>query len=83
MPQGHEIHYATNHLGHYCLTRLLLNELLANKARVVVVDSMLHSLAFRWVGSIRFATSGLFVMKLCVFTFSMNNTFHMSPMQLT
>jgi NAD(P)-dependent dehydrogenase (short-subunit alcohol dehydrogenase family) len=45
--QGHEIHYATNHLGHYCLTRLLLNELLANKARVVVVDSMLHSLAFR------------------------------------
>lgn len=42
--QGHEIHYATNHLGHFCLTQLLLDLLLPAKARVVVVNSVLHTI---------------------------------------
>lgn len=44
-PQGHEIHYATNFLGHFALTQHLLPALLPQKARVVVVSSILHSYA--------------------------------------
>ena len=42
-PQGHEIQFATNHLGHFALTGLLL-ELLRKRpdARVVTVTSLLH-----------------------------------------
>eukprot|EP00775_Hariotina_reticulata_P007691 gene7691-7891_t len=44
-PQGFEIHYATNFLGHFALTQHLLPSLLEQHARVVVVSSMLHSFA--------------------------------------
>jgi NAD(P)-dependent dehydrogenase (short-subunit alcohol dehydrogenase family) len=43
--QGFEIHYATNFLGHFALTQHLLPALLPQKARVVVVSSILHSYA--------------------------------------
>lgn len=43
--QGYEIHYATNFLGHFALTQHLLPSLLEQRARVVVVSSMLHSFA--------------------------------------
>lgn len=39
---GIELHFGTNHLGHFLLTRLLSERIEANKARVVVVSSMLH-----------------------------------------
>ncbi len=44
--QGHEIHWATNHLGHFCLTKELMPLLLPG-ARVVVVDSALHAMVNR------------------------------------
>ncbi|WP_086661944.1 SDR family NAD(P)-dependent oxidoreductase [Lentzea kentuckyensis] len=37
-PQGHESHFATNHLGHFALTRLLLPKL----DRVVTVSSYMY-----------------------------------------
>jgi len=43
--QGFEIHYATNFLGQFALTQHLLPALLPQKARVVVVSSILHSYA--------------------------------------
>jgi NAD(P)-dependent dehydrogenase (short-subunit alcohol dehydrogenase family) len=43
--QGFEIHYATNFLGHFALAQHLLPALLPQKARVVVVSSILHSYA--------------------------------------
>jgi NAD(P)-dependent dehydrogenase (short-subunit alcohol dehydrogenase family) len=43
--QGFEIHYATNFLGHFALTQHLLPAMLPQKARVVVVSSILHSYA--------------------------------------
>lgn len=48
---GIELHFGTNHLGHFLLTRLLQDRIHANKARVVVVSSMLHQR-----GNIDFAT---------------------------
>jgi NAD(P)-dependent dehydrogenase (short-subunit alcohol dehydrogenase family) len=45
LSQGFEIHYATNFLGHFALTQHLLPALLPQKARVVVVSSILHSYA--------------------------------------
>lgn len=39
---GIELHFGTNHLGHFLLTRLLSERIEANRARVVVVASMLH-----------------------------------------
>lgn len=40
--EGFEIHLATNHLGHFLLTNLLLEQIKKNNARVVVVSSKLH-----------------------------------------
>ncbi|MFG1714578.1 oxidoreductase [Micromonospora sp. NPDC049203] len=42
-PQGHELQFATNHLGHFALTGLLLELLLAGRdPRVVTVTSVNH-----------------------------------------
>ena len=42
-PQGHEVQFATNHLGHFALTGLLLDLLLAGRdPRVVTVTSVNH-----------------------------------------
>jgi len=41
-PQGHEIQFATNHLGHFALTGLLLDRLQGPDARVVTVSSLAH-----------------------------------------
>jgi NAD(P)-dependent dehydrogenase (short-subunit alcohol dehydrogenase family) len=42
-PQGHEMQFATNHLGHFALTGLLLPDLRAGKdPRVVTVSSTTH-----------------------------------------
>ena len=42
-PQGHEIQFASNHLGHFALTGLLLDILQTGKdPRVVTVSSSLH-----------------------------------------
>jgi NAD(P)-dependent dehydrogenase (short-subunit alcohol dehydrogenase family) len=42
-PQGHELQFATNHLGHFALTALLLDLLLAGTdPRVVTVTSVNH-----------------------------------------
>jgi NAD(P)-dependent dehydrogenase (short-subunit alcohol dehydrogenase family) len=42
-PQGHEIQFATNHLGHFALTGLLLDVLRAgHDPRVVTVTSTMH-----------------------------------------
>lgn len=39
---GIELHFGTNHLGHFLLTRLLAEHIEANQCRVVIVSSMLH-----------------------------------------
>lgn len=39
---GIELHFGTNHLGHFLLTRLLQDRIQTNRARVVVVSSLLH-----------------------------------------
>ncbi len=45
-PQGHELHFATNHLGHFALTGLLLDILAHRKdPRVVTVSSLMHRAA--------------------------------------
>ncbi|MFB7515764.1 oxidoreductase [Streptomyces sp. NPDC056144] len=42
-PQGHELQFATNHLGHFALTGLLLDRLAAGRdPRVVTVSSINH-----------------------------------------
>jgi NAD(P)-dependent dehydrogenase (short-subunit alcohol dehydrogenase family) len=42
-PQGYESQFATNHLGHFALTGLLLERLSAGRdPRVVTVSSMMH-----------------------------------------
>jgi NAD(P)-dependent dehydrogenase (short-subunit alcohol dehydrogenase family) len=42
-PQGHELQFATNHLGHFALTGLLLDRLRAGRdPRVVTVSSSVH-----------------------------------------
>ncbi|MYW64389.1 SDR family NAD(P)-dependent oxidoreductase [Streptomyces sp. SID8379] len=42
-PQGHELQFATNHLGHFALTGLLLDRLAADgNSRVVTVSSPNH-----------------------------------------
>ncbi|KQX49367.1 MULTISPECIES: oxidoreductase [unclassified Streptomyces] len=49
-PQGHELQFATNHLGHFALTGLLLGPLAAGRdPRVVTVSSINHR-----QGSLRF-----------------------------
>lgn len=48
---GIELHFGTNHLGHFLLTRLLQEQIEANGARIVVVSSLLHQR-----GKIDFAT---------------------------
>ncbi|MEU1585423.1 oxidoreductase [Micromonospora sp. NPDC005710] len=50
-PQGHEMQFATNHLGHFALTGLLLDLLVAGEdPRVVTVTSINHR-----QGKVRFA----------------------------
>lgn len=39
---GFEIHFATNHLGHFLLTELLKENILKNAVRIVVVSSLMH-----------------------------------------
>lgn len=39
---GIELHFGTNHLGHFLLTFLLLDKIKENNARIVVVSSLLH-----------------------------------------
>lgn len=39
---GHELHWGTNHLGHFALIGLLMPTLLDSRARVVVVGSIIH-----------------------------------------
>lgn len=39
---GIELHFGTNHLGHFLLTRLLQDRIQVNRARIVVVSSVLH-----------------------------------------
>lgn len=48
---GIELHFGTNHLGHFLLTRLLQERIHANRARIVVVSSLMHQR-----GTIDFAT---------------------------
>lgn len=40
--EGIELHFGVNHLGHFLLTRLLMDRIEANTARIVVVSSILH-----------------------------------------
>lgn len=48
---GIELHFGTNHLGHFLLTKLLQERIQANGARIVTVSSLLHQ-----KGRIDFAT---------------------------
>lgn len=43
--EGHEIHFGVNHLGHFLLTHLLTPAIQRNRARVVVVSSLMHQRA--------------------------------------
>lgn len=43
--QGHEMTFATNHLGHFLLTRLLIPIMPQPGGRVVIVSAELHTLA--------------------------------------
>jgi NAD(P)-dependent dehydrogenase (short-subunit alcohol dehydrogenase family) len=52
-PQGHESHFAANHLGHFALTGLLLNTI---TDRVVTVSSGLHREGFIHVEDLTGAT---------------------------
>lgn len=40
--EGIELHFGTNHLGHFLLTHLLLDTIKENNARIVIVSSLLH-----------------------------------------
>jgi len=42
---GHELHFASNHLGHFLLTNLLVENLIKAKGRVVNLSSIGHALA--------------------------------------
>lgn len=47
--QGIEAHFATNHLGHFLLTGLLLDLLKkSNSARIVTVSSAGYKMAEKW-----------------------------------
>lgn len=48
---GIELHFGTNYLGHFLLTRLLMDRIKANSAKIVIVSSTLHLL-----GKINFET---------------------------
>ncbi len=41
-PDGYELTFAVNHLGHFLLTNLLIERLLANSSRIVIVASGVH-----------------------------------------
>lgn len=40
-PEGIEVHFATNHIGHWILTNELLSQL-KNNARIIIVSSGLY-----------------------------------------
>ncbi|XP_037028762.1 retinol dehydrogenase 13-like [Bradysia coprophila] len=40
--ENYELHFATNHLGHFLLTDLLKDVIAKNSARIVVVSSLMH-----------------------------------------
>lgn len=53
----------TNHLGHYLLTRLLMDSIVKNKSRVVIVSSKLHEkgvIDFDGFGQLDESRSGLY-----------------------
>ena len=42
---GFEMHFASNHLGHFLLTNLLMNKIIAAKGAIINVSSTAHELA--------------------------------------
>jgi len=42
---GHELQFATNHLGHFLLTNLLVDDIIARNGRVLNVSSLAHTYA--------------------------------------
>ncbi|MEW5300319.1 MAG: hypothetical protein WDW38_008247 [Sanguina aurantia] len=61
---GHEMQFATNHLGHFLLTHLLLEHMLATaqssgvQGRIVTVSSLAHCL-YEYPGGVKFDTLDL------------------------
>lgn len=72
---GIELHFGTNHLGHFLLTRLLQDKITENKARIVIVSSMLHQ-----KGVIDFATMAKCVDAAGVITKSKNMLYNNSKL---
>jgi NAD(P)-dependent dehydrogenase (short-subunit alcohol dehydrogenase family) len=57
--QGHEIHFATNHLGHFALVGCLLDLLRASSSRIVVVTGDIALLADDASCDFQYSDSGL------------------------
>ena len=55
-PEGHELHFATNHLGHFLFTNLIMSKILAaSEPRVVNVSSDGHRLSPIRFGDVGFS----------------------------